>query len=644
MATWDPDTQYVQSGIDNRRFVSAKYTFLASGPPRLGQLGGGTSSPNLLAAALEADNGSLAVGNLVHPMGFIQNITLGQNKQIARIFEIGSDRSYFIPGRAVGQLSLGRIFMHGPSLLRLLMAAYQDKIGPTQVDAMITSSAVASNANPHDVIVPPGFENMFLNLQSDLFDQHFGVAMYIKDNNKDTLGAVYFESVNIPQHGLQTDASGVVFSENAGLQYDRMVPIRMGSPVPLISARTPDNRPGYEDGYPGLGSLDGRRLPSGTSHHEAGAGPDPQLRAGGGPALQPFALGDLHGADGGTPLPGGGGHHHLHAPEPPQRRRQVDHLLLRVRQHRSLRQRGRDHPRGGVPDLQPLPHGGPHRGGHRAHRRRLGSCKGAGMNLPDTAALAVHFGTEDLLYEKRAGALDIAGRLAAAAVLMQLLDSQRRPPNEVRHAERALGPMLRRIESDGARTGIRQEDFHARPKMFIPAERLSPEAERDFYQMGFLPNVPVGMDHGMVRLASVKQAGIFSTLASKVQGRFPSLAPKPVPAVPPPAPKPAPKPVAAPKPPAQESSGLLPLAMIAGGAGIAAASTMGTKKVLDYAQEESHTPWGLQPYGAPRLNTTVNAYGQPMPLEVHTHGHHIPRFRFSLQVRLQPPALPDLHP
>jgi hypothetical protein len=247
LSGWKPDTNFVQQGVDNRQFVNAKYSLIAVGPPRLGQLGGLAS----VSAGIEAGDGQAAIGELVHPLGLVQQMSLGQNKQIARFFEIGSDRSYFIPGRSVGQLSLGRVYMHGPSLLRMLYAAFKDEIAPVTVESMITGGSVASN--PHDVIVPPGYENVFMNLGSDLFDQFLGLLWYIKDNNKRPMGAMYFESVNVPNHGLQTDAQGVVFSENVGLQYDRMVPVKLGTAYPLISARTPRAQVGYDEGYPGLG-------------------------------------------------------------------------------------------------------------------------------------------------------------------------------------------------------------------------------------------------------------------------------------------------------------------------------------------------------------------------------------------------------
>jgi len=244
---WRPDTNYVQSGIDGNRFVNAKYSLLAAGPARLSHIGGASA----FAGALIGD-GEAAVGEVVHPIGIVQQFALQNSKQWSRIFEIGSERSYFIPGRSVGQLSLGRVFMHGASLLRMVYAAFEDPIAPTAIEAMIPSAASAALSNPHNVIVPPGFENVFMNMGSDLFDQLFGLLWYMKDNNKDTMAAMYFESCNAPSHGIQTDSQGLLYSENLGIQFERMVPVNTGQAVPLISARTSADAGGSGIDYPGL--------------------------------------------------------------------------------------------------------------------------------------------------------------------------------------------------------------------------------------------------------------------------------------------------------------------------------------------------------------------------------------------------------
>lgn len=218
LSAWSPYDQYVQGGMVDGRFINAAYTLIAAGPPRIGG-----SAASVLAASLSAE--SSASDQFAYPVGLVQNWSLGHNMNISRIFEIGSHRSYFLPGRTVGQLSLSRIMYHGPSLLRVLYAYYSDIIPTTLVAPLFANLGVAGVANKHDVIIPPGYENIFLNLASDLFTQPIGLLMLIKDSNEDTMAAAYYESCYIPNHNIGTDAMGTVIQESAGVQFERLVPI-----------------------------------------------------------------------------------------------------------------------------------------------------------------------------------------------------------------------------------------------------------------------------------------------------------------------------------------------------------------------------------------------------------------------------------
>jgi hypothetical protein len=159
------------------------------------------------------------------PIGVVQNVSLSHNKGFARFWELGSERSYFIAGRTQGQLGLSRIMYHGPSLLRMLYAYYQDLIPPTVVPFVFPNVAPTTVANPHDVKIPPGFENIFLNLASDLFSQPVGVLLYFRDSNEDTVGATYLEACYIPSHSIATDAGGTVIQEQATVNFERAVPV-----------------------------------------------------------------------------------------------------------------------------------------------------------------------------------------------------------------------------------------------------------------------------------------------------------------------------------------------------------------------------------------------------------------------------------
>ncbi len=219
LSEWSPYDQFVQGGMVDGRYMNAAYTMIAAGPPRLANVGG----PSFLAAALAA--GSSSGDQIAYPVGVVQSLQLGHNMQLNRFFEIGSERSYFIPGRVMGSLSLSRIMYHGPSLLRVLYAYYQDLVPPTVVDAVFPNVGAATVANPHDVVVPAGYENIYLNLASDLFKQPIGLLTMFKDSNEDTMAAYYFESCYVPSHSLSTDAMGTVMQEGVGIQFERMLPI-----------------------------------------------------------------------------------------------------------------------------------------------------------------------------------------------------------------------------------------------------------------------------------------------------------------------------------------------------------------------------------------------------------------------------------
>jgi len=222
-ANWKPYENYVQSGGEgpgmvDGKFVSGAFMGIFAGPSRLSTIGGVVS----LGAAIESGP---AASQIVYPVGITQNINLSHNRQFSRIFELGSERSYFISGRTIGQLSLSRILYHGPSILRTLYAYYQDLLPPTIVPAMFPNLGASTMPNPHDVVIPPGYENFYINLASDLFSQPIGLLISLLDSNLQPYGSFYLESCYIPNHTFATDAQGVIIQESVAVQFELCVPI-----------------------------------------------------------------------------------------------------------------------------------------------------------------------------------------------------------------------------------------------------------------------------------------------------------------------------------------------------------------------------------------------------------------------------------
>jgi hypothetical protein len=234
LSQWEPYQNRVQAGMVDGEFLNASFTMIAAGPPRIANVGAAVFSGNVIANA--------SADQIVFPIGIVQNFNLSHNRQFSRIWEIGSERSFFISGRTVGQLGMSRILYFGPSLLKTLYAYYQDLIPPTIVPSLFgaTNLGFIAQPNTHNVKVTPGLENLYLNLASDLFNQPVGLMVYFRDSNENTYGAVYLESCFIPNHTMATDAQGTIIQENASVQFERALPIAVSATALIdISASDP---------------------------------------------------------------------------------------------------------------------------------------------------------------------------------------------------------------------------------------------------------------------------------------------------------------------------------------------------------------------------------------------------------------------
>lgn len=226
--TWDFYNKRVQQELTGGQFVSAESTLVASGPPELADLNG------------EAD-----AAGAVYPIGLLESAGIQQNKQLQRIFEIGSSRSYFVPGRVIGSMNIGRTFYFGPSLLKVLYAYYRSdgdvKIGTNEADKTLKLNddnvTIADPQNAllktfgtdklHQVRRSPGPDNFFIDLASDLFSQPTGMAVFFKDQNGNSLGGLYLENCYVQGHQMNISSSSVLIMEGSSVQFDKIEGIQL---------------------------------------------------------------------------------------------------------------------------------------------------------------------------------------------------------------------------------------------------------------------------------------------------------------------------------------------------------------------------------------------------------------------------------
>jgi hypothetical protein len=227
-SNWDFYNFHVQQDLIGGQFVSAESTLVAAGPP----------------TADQTANGGTTGG--VYPIGLLESVGLQQSKQLQRIFEIGSTRSYFIPGRVIGSITVGRTFYFGPSLLRVLYAYYNQTNNPAglnfgqnapgstiTVDGLTVpdpAAALLNGIDPstlHTLHRNPGDDYFFIDLASDLFNQPTGMAIYFKDANFVSVGAMYLETCYVQGHQMSVSSGSVLVMEGVSMQYERLVPIKV---------------------------------------------------------------------------------------------------------------------------------------------------------------------------------------------------------------------------------------------------------------------------------------------------------------------------------------------------------------------------------------------------------------------------------
>ena len=231
-SNWDFSDKAVDPILLQGKYINARSTLIAAGPPKFDQASGTD-----LGTDTSADN------DFVYPIGFIENFGVVQQKNLQRMYEIGSDRAYFVPGRTMSSANLGRVLFHGPSLMRVLYAYYpQTKIvdfaGRSKTDKVkiaYTTTAASKDCYP-DIIETPGTiannddcdanasPTFYMNLASTLFDRPMGLLVYLKDINNEYYSAFYLEFCYITTHNMSINATSTIIAEGVGIQFDRVVP------------------------------------------------------------------------------------------------------------------------------------------------------------------------------------------------------------------------------------------------------------------------------------------------------------------------------------------------------------------------------------------------------------------------------------
>ncbi len=180
------------------------------------------------------------------PIGLVQNAQVQQQKQIQQLFEIGSRKPFFIPGRTVISAAISRILFDGPSLMYAMYIMGNEggangklsqplpsiktdndaptlpfNVGETTIAGFSDSSSDDNKSNS------PG--QFFINLASSFFNKPMGLGFILYDGEKNPYGGFYLEDVYIQTHAFSVASQQTLLVENVSLRCSSMRPLDINS-------------------------------------------------------------------------------------------------------------------------------------------------------------------------------------------------------------------------------------------------------------------------------------------------------------------------------------------------------------------------------------------------------------------------------
>lgn len=156
------------------------------------------------------------------PIGLSDNLSMSSNPQLAQLFEIGSNRSFFTRGKTQNSLTFGRLLANQSNILSVLTAsAYH--LNPGNPDGAAQPGAATPNPN------------IMLNIDSEYFAVPFGMMLLMKtrgggaSGSGQVLAAVYCEYCMFQNYQYSLANASPVVQEQVAITFDRVVPVALGA-------------------------------------------------------------------------------------------------------------------------------------------------------------------------------------------------------------------------------------------------------------------------------------------------------------------------------------------------------------------------------------------------------------------------------
>lgn len=150
------------------------------------------------------------------PIGLTDQIAYTTNPSLARLFEIGSNRSFFTRGKTANGLTLGKMLADQKNILAALT---QQAYHPDGTNL----SSPPNNETQQDVQ---------MNLDSEYFAVPFGLMLLFKTRGGNggagkPLTALYLEYCMFSNYQFQIGSSSPVIVESIAIEFDRALPVSL---------------------------------------------------------------------------------------------------------------------------------------------------------------------------------------------------------------------------------------------------------------------------------------------------------------------------------------------------------------------------------------------------------------------------------
>jgi len=196
LGTWSFQDHYVERVMDNAAYTAAH-------PDDTLVLAGSARSPDY-------DKGAKSVEDKMLALGHMQSVQFTQQKPTQPVMAIGSGRTFFVSGKAQGQCTLGRLFVNGRNLLRVLY----HNVRASGLDVAKFDDRPANKKE----------DQYYINLDSELYLIPFGLGSLFRDKIHQHIGGFYAELCMITSYAIGFNAGQNMIMEQVNVVFDRLLP------------------------------------------------------------------------------------------------------------------------------------------------------------------------------------------------------------------------------------------------------------------------------------------------------------------------------------------------------------------------------------------------------------------------------------